>query len=275
MSIHIYAMTDIETRHALVRGLPGEVYESCVQSQVRCDWSPTTRTWSVRKERLADLRVALDRGRVRYTEHETGKPPAAGVTKERAEYLVRAIRSGLSGLHPMVVEAYEGRAWEPLGYTSWKALCEAEFALTLAIPQRREAVQEMTEAGLSTPAQAQVLGVNQSTVVRDQRVMQDASLDRPDTTGLDGRSYSRERRPASPPLDWQDDAAGTPPSGGVMEGRVLAPEVPQWAEPSPDEVCVDATIALLQAGIMPARFEELDRAVRMVRSGIRLGTRTL
>lgn len=282
MSIHIYAMTDIETKHALVRGLPGEVYETFIQSQVRCDWSSVTRTWSVRKERLGDLRAAFDMGKVRYTEHATGKPPAAGVTRERAQYLVAAIRSGLAGLHPMVIEAYEGRAWDPLGYTSWKALCEAEFALTLAIPQRREAVAEMTEAGLSTRAQADVLGVDQRTVNRDQdQVRQNASPETPTiVVGKDGKVYPGRRtayssRPAGPPIRWQDDAAGTPaPTGGIVEGRVLAPDVPQWAEPGPDEVCVDATITLLQAGIMPARFEELDHAVRLVRSGIRMGTRT-
>lgn len=231
MSIHIYAMSDIDTKHALVRGLPGEVYESCVQAQVRCDWSPTSRTWSVRKDRLGDLRVALDRARVRYSQHDTGTPPAAGVTRERALYLVSAIRSGLAGLHPMVIEAYEGRAWEPLGYTSWKALCEAEFALTLAVPQRREAVREMTQAGLSTRAQADVLGVSKDTVNRDQVSHSETVSETSEpqlVRGLDGRTlpgrrteWSSDRQPATAVFSWQDAPATTAPhrdQDGIVTG---------------------------------------------------------
>lgn len=207
MSIHIYAMTDIESRDALVRGMPGSVYEQDVQPLVRCDWSGLTRTWSVRKERLGDLRAALDRAQVRYSQHDTGAPPPALATPERAQYLVNAIKSGLAGLHPFVIEAYEGRAWEPLGYSSWKALCEAEFALTLAIPQRREAVEQMTKAGLSTRAQAEVLGVRKDTVRRDQ-VAQNAPP--ANVVGLDGKTYTpTERRPATAEFSWQDHSTGT------------------------------------------------------------------
>jgi len=217
VSIHIYAMTDTDDRDAQVRGMPGSVYEQEVQPMVRCDWSPVTRTWTVRKDRLGDLRVALDRAQVRYSQHDTGCPPPPLVTPERAQYLVNAIKSGLAGLHPLVIEAYEGRAWEPLGYSSWKALCEAEFALTLAIPQRREAVQEMTEAGLSTRAQADVLGVHKDTVRRDQ-VAQNAPP--ANVVGLDGKTYTPpERRPATAEFSWQDHSAST------GAGTVQAPHV--------------------------------------------------
>jgi hypothetical protein len=219
------------------------VYEETVRPLVRCDWSPVTRTWTVRKDRLGDLRVALDRAQVRYTQHDTGCPPPPMVTKERAEYLVRAIKSGLAGLHPMVIEAYEGRAWDALGYTSWKTLCEAEFALTLAIPQRREVVQELTEAGLSTRAQAEVLGVDQRTINRDQ-VRHNASVtitaEPQSVRGLDGRNYPASQ-PATTTFSWQDAPASAAPTGprealgGVVEAVALAPHR--------GDVRVEATLA--------------------------------
>jgi hypothetical protein len=243
VSVHIYSQTDIDSRDAAVRGMPGDVYENDVRSQVRCDWSPVTRTWSVRKDRLGDLRVALDRAQVRYSEHDTGAPPPAMLTKERAQYLVGAIRSGLAVLHPMVVEAYEGRAWEPLGYTSWKALCESEFALTLAVPQRREAVRELTEAGLSTRAQADVLGVDQRTVNRDQHQVRHSAS--PESAapqlvrGLDGKTYP-SAQPATAVFSWQDSPATAAPHRGRDETNGVAVAPPQ---PLRGDVRVEAALA--------------------------------
>lgn len=272
MSIHLYAMSDIESRDAAVRGMPGEVYENEVRQFVRCDWHATTRTWVVRKDRLGDLRTALDRAQLRYTQHETGTPPPALATPERAQYLVNAIKSGLAGLHPLVIEAYESRAWEPLGYTSWKALCEAEFALTLAIPQRREAVQQMSEAKMSTRAQADVLGVDQSTVVRDRQVMHSASPDSnsgsAQTAGLDGKTYPG-RQTARRPVTWQDAAASTasanggPGGSGTVEGVVLAPSVGQWH--GRQDQCLDASIILLESGWRPSNNAGIERLTRLYR----------
>jgi hypothetical protein len=53
------------------------------------------------------------------------KSPA--MTKSCARDLTDRIKVAAQDLAEMLYRAHEGRAWEALGYTSWKEYCEAEF----------------------------------------------------------------------------------------------------------------------------------------------------
>jgi hypothetical protein len=72
----------------------------------------------------------------------------------------------------LLADAYTRRAWAALGYASWGAFLDAEVPalrhLRLGRSARRELVTGLTDAGMSTRAIGAALGVNQSTVVRDQ-----------------------------------------------------------------------------------------------------------
>jgi hypothetical protein len=95
-----------------------------------------------------------------------------------------------------------------LGYKSWTKYIVGEYAGELADldrAQRREVVGSLTSAGMPTRAIAEIVGVDHSTVVRDQKqVVQGAPPDREDSvdrrvTGLDGKSYTVPSKPAVEP----------------------------------------------------------------------------
>ena len=69
-----------------------------------------------------------------------------------------------------IIDAHANRDWIALGYESWNELCEAEFrGAVIGLPraERREAVRQMSEAGMSTRAIGGALGVGVATVSRD------------------------------------------------------------------------------------------------------------
>lgn len=101
------------------------------------------------------------------------------------------IREGLEALAPDILAAWNARDWEALGYGSWNEYVVGEFGgqLRLGRAERREAVRELREAGMSSRAIGAALGVNQSTVVRD--ISGDANAS--PVAGLDGKTYKVTR----------------------------------------------------------------------------------
>lgn len=97
-----------------------------------------------------------------------------------------------------VVRAFRGRIWVALAYDTWAEWCECELGgLKLPVPQRREIVAELSGAGMSNPAIADAIGVDQSTVYRDKEASGFASA-KP-VTGQDGKEYSPPRpKPYAP-----------------------------------------------------------------------------
>lgn len=141
----------------------------------------------------------------------------------RARSLVEQIKSSVSVARDALSEAWHDRAWIPLGYESWDALCDAEFEgvrLQLPASERRQEVEGLHREGLSTPAIASALGISQPTAWRDTQaysneypkpaprvdfhtgeVLDDVPQSLPErVTGVDGKSYPARRPvPANPP----------------------------------------------------------------------------
>ena len=91
------------------------------------------------------------------------------LTEADARELTDQIAEGLADVHSLIVQAWEGRVWEPLGYETWDAWIDANFrGLQLRPPreQRDEVVQSMREAGMSMRAISQATDLSYSTVQR-------------------------------------------------------------------------------------------------------------
>ena len=88
-----------------------------------------------------------------------------------------------------IIDAHRERDWLALGYATWDELCEAEFrGAMIGLPrgERREAVAEMTDAGMSTRAIGAALGVSEGTIRNDRGAQDYAPTP---VTGLDGKTY--------------------------------------------------------------------------------------
>lgn len=119
---------------------------------------------------------------------------------EAARALTNQIKLGLRVCYDLVSEAYFGKVWIPLGYTSWDLYCAGELAdarlLRLNVEQRREIVAEMRAAGMSSRAIAAGIGVHHSTVADDVKApVGDPTPGHP-ITGRDGKRYPSHPRGA-------------------------------------------------------------------------------
>jgi hypothetical protein len=137
------------------------------------------------------------------------------------------IRSGLAsiaatyeGISEAVAIAYHERDWGTLGYQSWDAYVEGEFAghlPKLDRDARRQFVGELREAGLSTRAIGSVAGASDATVRRD---LAGASIDAPaDSNAL------------SPAVSGAKDPPGTVREEGGRPNHASAPVAPPPAVP--------------------------------------------
>lgn len=89
-----------------------------------------------------------------------------------AREITDRIKVGVEAVWTLVVDAYRGRAWLALGYTSWDDYTTREFGtarLRLPREERAETVQSLRDAGLSLRAIASATGHSQHTIIRDLR----------------------------------------------------------------------------------------------------------
>lgn len=93
-------------------------------------------------------------------------PLDATPARERAD----RIRTGLTALAPDILAAWTAKDWLALGYASWTEYVVGEFGgpLRLGRTERKQVVADMREIGMSTRAIGTALGVNHSTIVRDE-----------------------------------------------------------------------------------------------------------
>ena len=173
-----------------------------------------------------------------------------------ARELTNQIAEGLADVHALIVQAWEGRVWEPLGYETWDAWIDANFrGLQLRPPreQRDEVIQSMREAGMSMRAISQATDLSYSTVQRvapagDPNGSPEESSN---VVGLDGKSYKKPKKSvptaehAAEFADVSLDGLGIPmvdpanlpgaDADQVLSGDVLDPEAASGQESTPTE----------------------------------------
>jgi hypothetical protein len=134
-------------------------------------------------------------------------PNRAPLSREEAEALTEEIAGilsdGFERVAPLVVTAYQRRAWLSVGYESWDDYCRGEFRgprmLRFTDDQLTEIIRELSDAGMSVRGMASAVGVSVGKVhrVRPER--------RPDNViSLDGKRRgssgpARDRSMASHP----------------------------------------------------------------------------
>lgn len=135
-----------------------------------------------------------------------GRAPTI-LTEVGARRLTQRIRAKVADALDLIVEAWEGRAWEALDYDSWDAYLATELpevnAFRLPIDTRRDAVAAWAARGMSQRAMAAGLNVSPGTIAADVAVV--VPIDEQATvTSLDGRRrparVRRERPAPEPPL---------------------------------------------------------------------------
>lgn len=122
------------------------------------------------------------------------------LTRDAAAQLTDRIRTLLERADTELVHAWEGRAWQALGFPSFADWCLESFpglqVLRLGVPARRDRVLRLVESGASMRDTAAASGVSVGTIAADVKALEkDGRLVRPETVrGADG-----VHRPATAP----------------------------------------------------------------------------
>lgn len=93
------------------------------------------------------------------------------LTEVGARRLTARIRDALAVADDLLAQAYQGRAWEALGYDSWPAYCAGELPelrfLKLRAEARRERVRALRNEGATIPDVVAATGSSLGTIHRD------------------------------------------------------------------------------------------------------------
>lgn len=93
-----------------------------------------------------------------------------------AEEFTQSLSQIFAGSYRQILWAQQQRIPEALGLTTNEWVTERLGGyVRMSIPDRREAVAELTEEGLSNREQAQVLGVDEGTIRNDKRPAEDSA----------------------------------------------------------------------------------------------------
>ncbi len=87
-----------------------------------------------------------------------------------ARALTDRMKTGVAVMSELIKEAYQGRAWDALGYSNWDEYVTREFGTgQLRIPkeERTEYVASLRESGMSLRAIASATGISEPTVRRE------------------------------------------------------------------------------------------------------------
>lgn len=97
-------------------------------------------------------------------------------TKAQATKLTEKIKKGAETTFEDIKKAFLGRIWLALGHKSWDEYLDAHYeGVPLALPRekKKEAVQSLTAAGMSSRAIAAATGISQSTAARQGKKVAD------------------------------------------------------------------------------------------------------
>ena len=195
--------------------------------------------------------------------------PAVGrLEVARARAITRKLAGAVDLALELVVEAYEGRAWEVLGHESWAAYVAAEVpALSvigrgLPLEERRDAVAQLRGRGLSLRGVGEVLGLAPNTVRRDAaeagvQLVEVRSIDGSRRSAVGSSSRRRRRTPLTDRVVQLVAGAG---DNGLSVLEVVAQLRTPRTEVAP------ALTRLVQAGrlsyVRPERRGQFGRYVR-------------
>ena len=117
--------------------------------------------------------------------------------KAMAEAILERAKQGRNTLVQAMIELWQHSDWIPLGYDNWLDLCDHGIGLRIEFTKadRVAAVEQMTQAGVSTRDQAAALMVGKSTVERDRQLSQNGPVE---IIGADGkvREYPKPKTTA-------------------------------------------------------------------------------
>lgn len=244
--VYVYGMGSEQSRDVLIRpSMSAERRESLgVPMQV----ARTMRGWTMRRDRLPDLRaICQHRGvGIKYV------PERPRWDQEECRMGWRRIRRNVEAAMEDWTQFVLSEGWKAVGYRSLDDLCDNElFGIRFpAIEQRRTAVKQMTEAGLSRAEISTSLGQDRTTTWRDQKAS-GVRLGPPPRVA----NATRARLGTNVP---------NPP---VIEGVVIEPDVEQWTAPRRDP----ATILAYQEGLTetppPPDLRCVEETLRLLRTG--------
>ena len=167
----------------------------------------------------------------------TPKVPATDLMSvEAARALTDEIRADAEMLWAKIVDAYTGRVWQILGYSSWDTYCGTEFGnMRLRLPkeERRYVMCSLRESGLSDRAIESATGISRRTLIRDRQSGGDNVTTSPEVidaevidaevvpepkpiTGTDGKTYRPKPKPKPKPPKPEQPITTEPP-GGLTE----------------------------------------------------------
>lgn len=159
------------------------------------------------------------------------REPGVGhvLTQVAARDLTDQIRTGMETVWHLIRAAYQGRAWEALGYHTWDEYVTREFGnlyLRPPLEERQDVVMSLREAGMSSRAIASATQLSQATVVRELRGAGESN-ESPDApghrvVGMDGKMYQARQDRGEEPGGRMDPAeASSAPTQTVADGDVL------------------------------------------------------
>lgn len=121
------------------------------------------------------------------------------LSADEARRLTDQIKVGIEAVWQLIEQAWQGRVWIALGYSSWDDYCTREFGtsrIKLPREERHEVVASMRELGMSTRAIASATGTSDGTVRNALKAgaQNYAPADPAPVTGTDGKTYNDHAR---------------------------------------------------------------------------------
>lgn len=144
---------------------------------------------------------------------------AAVATSAEARARVDRIKTGVEVIWSLIVESYQARDWDALGYSSWDDMCTREFGtsrLRLPREERAETVHSLRDAGLSLRAISSATGHDVKTVRND--LAQVREIPTPDVTVEESDETVEEIDARLGPIGYEIDRG----TGEILRDESLA-----------------------------------------------------